>query len=273
MSRSLECNLSSTLETHKMYFKISVIHHTSYQMQSEEYTAEVRQKAKHVLSLFQTMPYRKLQDSIKSTAVESTQESTAISEKAASENAAGLESCKTCGKRDYSLLYCDNCNPPSLHHSACMTFVEGLAEYHCNDCYYHGLEEPSNGIGTRDEPGTNDRGEQDDKKIESAPHVEEGDQEEKDISDQSEMSVSSSSSSSSPVKEYTPRYKRNNTRTKTLPSLTNSNQSESKKPKTTDTDEISPMQTRAQRLANKKSKKTRQDAFDTSDEEDEGSSE
>ena len=64
------------------------------QVQNEEYAAEVREKAKHVLSLFKTMPYKRLQDFDKSTAVESTQETTAISEKAASETAAGLESCK-----------------------------------------------------------------------------------------------------------------------------------------------------------------------------------
>ena len=246
---------------------------TSYQMQSEEYTTEVRQKAKHVLSLFQTMPYRKLQDCGKSTTVESTQESTAISERAASETTAGLESCKTCGKRDYSLLYCDNCNPPSLHHAACMTFVEGLAEYHCNNCYYQGLEEPSHNLGAMDEPGFTEQGEHEDQKIESVPRFEEEEQVEKDISDHSEMSMSSSSSSSSLVKPYTPRETRKNTRTKTLPSLTNSVQFDSKKPKATGTDDISPMQTRAQRLANEKAKKTRQDAFDTSDEEDDGSDE
>ena len=239
---------------------------TSYQMQSEEYTAEVRQKAQHVLSLVRTMPFRKLQDCSKATAVDSTQESTATSGKAASETAAGLGSCITCGKRDYSLLYCDNCNTPSLHHAACMTFVEGLAEYHCNDCYYQGLG-TSNNPGAIDESGNTEHGKHEDQKIESAPHLDEEEQMDRDKSDHSEMSMSSSSSSSaSLVIPYTPRNKRNDIRTKTLPSLTNSEHSSSK-----GTDEISPMQTRAQRLAKEKTKKTREDAFDTSDEEDDGS--
>lgn len=85
------------------------------------------------------------------------------------------------------------------------------------------------------------------------------------------MSVSSSSSSSaSLVKPYTPRNKRNDTRTKTLPSLANSELG-TKKQKIIDIDEISPMMTRAQRLAKEKTKTTREDAFDTSDEEGDGS--
>ena len=163
----------------------------TYQMQSKAYTAEVRQKAKHVLSLFKTC-HTKLQDSGKSVMAENTQGSMAISEKAASETAAGLDSCKTCGKRDYSLLYCDTCDPVSLHHAGCMTFIEGLAKYHCNDCYYRGLEEPTTELGATSMSSVMENGKSEDHMIKSIPQTEEGEQGEKDIKDQSEMSMSSS---------------------------------------------------------------------------------
>ena len=133
------------------------------------------------------MPYTKLQDSGKLVTAESTQESKTLSETAANETAAGLDSCKTCDKRDYSLLYCDNCDPMSLHHAGCMTFIEGLAEYHCNECYYRGLKEPTVELGVASISEV-ETGKSEDHGIKCTPQTREDDQGEKDITDQSEMS-------------------------------------------------------------------------------------
>ena len=236
------------------------------QTKNKMYTAEIREKARHVLALAKTMPYTRAHEWKAAETEPSTAEPATTGE-----GAAGLGVCKECGKRDYSLLYWDRCEDlANLYHAGCMTFVEGLAEYHCNGCYNNETEGHPSTNGGHTETNLDM---QTSLKRPVFAQEGEGESDEKDNLDQTEMSISTSPSSASSIsmEDYKPRYKRNTPRTKTLPSLKDA-ESNDRPNANKKINEISPLQTRAQRQAKEKAKKAREDAFNTSDEDKENNS-
>ena len=233
----------------------------------EKYNTDVRQHARDLLALHESMPYAKatqMNDETQKgmTSTSSTDpESTGIA-------SATTDVCKQCGKKDLMLIYCDKCpTPVDLYHPDCLHHDKDSQTRICQGCV-SGVT----GSIVEAPPTTRSDSQRTGNPVDDAVHKTNEEHIEEVASHHSTpMSISSSSSSgsssSSSVEPYNPTYPISSTagtpRARTLPSLKPSNL---RTASTSDSPEISPLQTRAQRA---RKKKQREDAFDSSDDDEE----
>ena len=223
----------------------------------ENYSTDVRQHARELLALHETMPYTKL--AIDQNGQEEKRPASGMD--MTESQTAPKDVCNRCNKKDLMLIYCDKCpDPVDLYHASCLEYVAESKIRICQECV-SGVENRNTPPTSADQPTkTNDVTQS--TETNDAPHmlaeVASHHSEFMSISSTSSDTSSKSASSSSSVASYKPTYTAT-PRTRTLPHL---NQTKSTQPKPTE--DISPIQTRGQRA-----KKTRQreDAFDTSSEE------
>lgn len=250
--------------------EVTFDHHGEETEETEDkkYANKARKKAHEILTLMDTMPFRKLQDmdATPPAAVTETGESSF-------HGSVVTDTCSVCKKRDLGLMYCDTCEDlGGLYHAECLTLTD-KATRSCGKCVEKSKSSSTSPSGPTEgyqKGGSNTMEDKEDKRTSKIPTKntsknEKGISPTSSSSSMSESSESSTSTSDSSVKPYSPRLRRALGET-TLPAL-KSTTSKSSSKGTPQQDQISPLQTRGQRTA-KHAKKTREDAFDTSEEED-----
>lgn len=224
-----------------------------------KYAAQARQKAQEILTLMETMPFRRME--------EHTTSPEHRDGKAAFHTTVHTEICLVCKQQDLGLLYCDTCDDlGGLYHTGCLTLLD-TGNRVCEECFQKHQNAKEVNINTsimEDNTETSKRlgGDQTEKAlIGGNTQITEAVARTSSSSEESsQTSTTTKSSTDSPLQQYTPRNQRTKGKGK-LPSLTTAIANHDKQ--TNRITEISPLKTRGQRK-----QKIKEDAFDSSSNDD-----